>query len=306
MKTGWQTVLRAKNIFGPYDDRIVLDQGKTDINGPHQGAWVETQTGESWFLHFQDRGAYGRVVHLQPMRWTNDWPVIGRDADGDGKGQPVAILKKPHISQNFPTATPQTSDEFDSARLALQWQWQANAQTNWSSLLAHPGSLRLFAQPQPAAKNLWPLPNILTQKFPAPEFTAETELDFSALATGEKAGVIVTGMDYSYLAVERTAKGFRLVRAACEDAPTNHAELEEATAECAGTSIRLRVRVQRGAICDFSYAFNGDGFTVIGEPFTAREGKWIGAKLGLFATAPAGAKTIGHADFDFFHISANR
>ncbi|MFM2294769.1 MAG: hypothetical protein RLZZ350_1182, partial [Verrucomicrobiota bacterium] len=73
--TGWQTVLRSKNIFGPYETKIVLDQGATKINGPHQGAWVNTPRGEDWFLHFQDRGAYGRVVHLQPLAWTNDWPV---------------------------------------------------------------------------------------------------------------------------------------------------------------------------------------------------------------------------------------
>ena len=57
---GWQMVMRSKNIFGPYEDRIVMAQGKTDINGPHQGAWVDTKTGENWFLNFQDLGAYGR------------------------------------------------------------------------------------------------------------------------------------------------------------------------------------------------------------------------------------------------------
>ena len=84
--TGWELILRSKNIYGPYEEKIVLAQGKSPINGPHQGAWVTTQTGEDWFLHFQDRGAYGRIVHLQPMKWVNDFPVIGVDADGDGTG----------------------------------------------------------------------------------------------------------------------------------------------------------------------------------------------------------------------------
>lgn len=77
--TGWQTVLRSKNIYGPYEEKIVLHQGGSSINGPHQGGWIETQTGESWFLHFQDVGNAGRIIHLQPMRWENDWPVIGDD-----------------------------------------------------------------------------------------------------------------------------------------------------------------------------------------------------------------------------------
>src|SRR5499426_3024307 len=92
--TGWQTVLRSRNVYGPYEDRIVLEQGKTDVNGPHQGAWIETASGEDWFVHFQDRGAYGRIVHLEPMMWRNGWPVIGRDDEGDGRGNPVLSHKK--------------------------------------------------------------------------------------------------------------------------------------------------------------------------------------------------------------------
>ncbi len=92
--TGWQLVLRSKNIYGPYESKIVMAQGKTNINGPHQGGWVDTNTGESWFVHFQDKGAYGRVIHLNPMTWVNDWPVIGVDKDDDGCGEPVTTYKE--------------------------------------------------------------------------------------------------------------------------------------------------------------------------------------------------------------------
>ncbi len=119
VEQGWQLVLRSKNVYGPYEEKIVLAQGKTKINGPHQGAWVETQTGESWFLHFQDKGPYGRIVHLQPVRWVNDWPVMGADADGDGTGEPVLKFKKPNVGKSYPTQTPPESDEFDSTRLGL-------------------------------------------------------------------------------------------------------------------------------------------------------------------------------------------
>src|SRR5882757_479455 len=87
--TGWQVVFRSKNIYGPYERRVVLAQGKTAVNGPHQGAWVQTEEGEDWFLHFQDQGAYGRVVHLEPMHWRDGWPVIGEDSGQTGVGQPV-------------------------------------------------------------------------------------------------------------------------------------------------------------------------------------------------------------------------
>ncbi len=64
--TGWQLALRSKQIYGPYEKKIVLAQGNSATGGPHQGALVDTPAGEWWFLHFQDKGAYGRVIHLQP------------------------------------------------------------------------------------------------------------------------------------------------------------------------------------------------------------------------------------------------
>ena len=89
--TGWQTVLRSKDPYGPYEERIVMAWAPGTINGPHQGAWVQAQDGSDWFIHFQDKGAYGRIVHLQPMQWlVSGWPLIGEDPDGDGVGHPVA------------------------------------------------------------------------------------------------------------------------------------------------------------------------------------------------------------------------
>lgn len=78
--TGWQLVMRSKNIYGPYESKIVMEQGATDINGPHQGALVTAVDGKDWFLHFQDLGAYGRVTHLNPVEWRDGWPVIGAKA----------------------------------------------------------------------------------------------------------------------------------------------------------------------------------------------------------------------------------
>ena len=130
--TGWQVVLRSKNVYGPYKWKTVLAQGDSPVNGPHQGAWVDTPSGEDWFFHFQDVGAYGRLVHLQPMKWVNDWPVIGIDKDGDGCGEPVLTYQKPNIGKTYPICTPQESDEFDGYTLSPQWQWHANINEKWA------------------------------------------------------------------------------------------------------------------------------------------------------------------------------
>jgi beta-xylosidase len=120
VSTGWQLVLRSKNVYGPYERRVVMDQDSTPVNGPHQGAWVTTPTGEDWFLHFQDKDAYGRVVHLQPVKWVDDWPVIGADPDGDGKGEPVLTYARPKVKKTYPVRTPPESDEFNGTGLGRQ------------------------------------------------------------------------------------------------------------------------------------------------------------------------------------------
>src|SRR4051812_28756260 len=202
VETGWQLVLRSKSVYGPYEERVALAQGKTAINGPHQGAWVETAGGESWFIHFQDQGAYGRVVHLQPVKWVNDWPVIGVDADGDGTGEPVLTYRKPNVGKSYPPVTPPDADEFAENRLGRQWQWHANPQPGWAFPAGALGFLRIFNVPLPEGfKNFWDVPNLLLQKFTAPEFTVTTKVTFTPRTDDEKIGLIVMGLDYSYLSV---------------------------------------------------------------------------------------------------------
>ncbi len=303
VKPGWQTVLRSKHIDGPYEDRIVLAQGPTDINGPHQGAWIETPAGESWFVHFQDRGPYGRIVHLEPMRWVDDWPVIGIDPDGDGTGQPVHTYAKPDVGRTYPIAVPQTSDEFDGEKLGLEWQWQANPQAEWASLVARPGWIRLAAEPRPeGSANYWPVANLLLQKMPAREFTATTKIDASGLAVGDAAGLVVFGMDYARLTVQRTDAGLRLALVACAGAMDGQRESQEADAAIDVDAVELRVAVRPGAVCQFSYSTDGEHFTPIGKPFTAKEGRWIGAKVGLFCVGDDGPQNRGHADVDWFRV----
>jgi beta-xylosidase len=302
--TGWQTVLRSRNIYGPYEDKIVMDQGQTQINGPHQGAWVELKSGESWFIHFQDRAAYGRIVHLQPMRWKNDWPVIGVDKDGDGKGEPVTSYKKPNVGGVYSIVTPQTTDEFAATALGLQWQWHANPSKDWSSLNARPGWLRLNSVSLPVeAVNLWSVPNLLLQKLPAPTFTVTTRMDASGLLPNEEAGIVMMGMDYSYLAIVRTDDGFRLERTLCKEAPKDTEETAENGLDLPDGQLYLRISVEAGALCRFSYSKDGRRFNEIGEPFKARQGRWIGAKVGLFAAALTQAQRRGNADFDFFRFT---
>lgn len=312
--SGWQLVMRSKDVYGPYEARIVMAQGKTDINGPHQGGWVDTPAGESWFLHFQDKGAYGRVLHLNPMKWVNDWPVIGVDKDGDGCGDPVSRYRKPKTDKTYPIETPVESDEFDTRKLGLQWEWHANYQDVFG-FTTNMGYARIYGHElSPHFKNFWEVPNLLMQKFPAEEFTATAKLKVSAKDDGQLSGLVIMGWDYSWIGVEKQGEKFLLKQAVCKDAEQGNLEqvstlavLEPSRKFEAGLfpnyerEIYIRVHVDKGAYCRFSYSLDGKKFTEAGTLFKARQGKWIGAKVGMFSVTPHG-KERGWVDVDWFRV----
>jgi len=297
--TGWQVALRSRDIFGPYEDRIVLEQGGSAVNGPHQGALIDLPGGRSWFIHFQDTGPYGRIVHLQPVRWRGGWPLMGRDADGNGVGEPVSAAPKPDLPAQ-PVAVPATSDEFDTPSLARPWQWQANPAAGWHSLTARPGCLRLHAQPV-ADENLYHAPHLLLQKFPARAFTVTARIDPRHLEPGDTAGLIVFGEDYAWVGLrcdEVPVFAGQAVRAACAQPIVSDAIV---TSRPKGAAW-LRVTVGEGARCVFSCSTDGRRFTPVGELFEARAGRWVGAKVGLFCARPEDHGG-GFADFDWFRFS---
>jgi beta-xylosidase len=290
VETGWQVVLRSRNIYGPYEDKIVLHQGGTAINGPHQGALVDTLKGDWWFVHFQDAGVYGRLTHLQPVRWENGWPLMGRLNGGDC-GEPVLNFQKPE--SNFrEISIPQTSDEFDSGTLGLQWQWHANHGDGWHSLVARKSWLRLYPQ-FAAVENLALVPSLLLQKFPASAFSVETLLEFSPQQSGEAAGLIIVGETFAALVLEQAGAHTRLI--------LNLNGRKKIIQPDVSASIRLRLTAKTGGNCGFSYA-TGDAFTNVSEMFPAQKGRWIGAKLGLYCAKPSSLLPAGHVDVDYFRF----
>lgn len=171
VKSGWQLCLRAKSPYGPYECQRVLEQGTTSVNGPHQGAWVD-----NYFWHFQDVGAAGRIVHLQPLTWRKGWPVIGDD------GQPVKEVKGiadvPFVMTNELT----------------DWQWSGNRRAQYIFGQPDAKSFRLFTYP---SEEVQTAPNLLLHKIPAATgFTFEARLRFTPNhrnSDHEQAGIIVHG-----------------------------------------------------------------------------------------------------------------
>ena len=300
-----------------------MEQGSTDINGPHQGAWIDTPDGkEDWFIHFQDKGPYGRVVLLEPMKWNEDgFPVIGVDKDGDGRGEPVRTYTKPNVGKTYEKATPADTDEFNANSLGLQWQWKGNPSALWYFTDQNKGVLRLFSVNTPGAERIYDMPNLLLQKFPARDFTATAKVSFhprnnnGKISTGEMAGLCVMGYNYGAIAFEQREDGTYLVNVDCKKANKGGKQETAEAVKIDTNDLYLRVKVaytgakkptEKGDYkCEATFYYSADGkkFTKFGRPLQITEGHWIGAKLGLFCSRPWVSNDSGWMDVDWFRVT---
>ncbi len=318
VEQGWQLALRSKSPFGPYEARRVMAQGKSGINGPHQGAWVHTDLGEDWFINFQDKGWLGRVAHLNPMKWVDGWPVIGIDKDGDGCGEPVKSFTKPKTKQTSANVNPAESDSFDSIKLGKQWDWFGNYKPEFGFASPY-GFFRLYgynvaADPAHQYINLREVPNLLTQKIPNDTFTATADVTVSATTDGQQSGILIMGRDYSRMAVEKSGENFIIKQIESHNADLGEGETETVVAtlpanrlNCDGPArtqdidLKMRVQVDKDGMARFYYSTDGKNFLPSGKPFKVRQGHWIGARVG-FAALQKG-KERGWIDIRDFRIT---
>jgi len=310
VREGWQTVFRARNIEGPYEHRITLEQGSTKINGPHQGAWLISPDERQWFIHFQDRGAFGRIVHMQTLTWRDDWPVMGRDIDGNGIGEPETSLDL--AGSQPPLGGLTLADEFSSAKLGAQWQWNANWRSDWYSLQKNPGQLRLYAQAgQP---NLWQQPALLTQMFVGPSFAAQTQLRLQAGESNAQSGLLIYGNDYAWLGLRAKAGAYSLVYEFCLQARQGCIPKSQTITELSSAKVELKVFVNEQSLAHFYYRLSSKGSWQLLDQagFNAKRGRWVGARVGLFAeyqNRPGGnikAPDKVFADFDYFRVAVGK
>ena len=269
---GWQAVLRSRDVYGPYERKVVLP-----AESPHQGSMVELDNGEAWFVGFKTTGFLGRISHLEPVRWgDDDWPVFGDN------GRYVEQWPKPGLPVSSEIVRPATSDDFRGAALAPQWQWNHNPVDSHWSLAERPGFLRLKALP---ASDLEHARNTLTQKLTDEAGVMETRIEVGGMADGQKAGLaFMCGRDFGWVGVEAAAGAARI------------AWTEQGVgADVVGTAVWLRAE-HRQSTGRFSYSLDGRTYIDTGQTFTLASGCWKGARIALFCHGADG----GHVDVDWF------
>jgi beta-xylosidase len=273
------------------------------------------------------------------------------------KGQPVTTFRKPKAEEvegerlkvkgelstlnsqlplNSKLSTlnyilnPVESDEFNSSKLGLQWEWHANYDEKFGTATAF-GTYRIYTYKLSEGwKNFWEVPNLLLQKTPADEFTVTTKVRFTSKAEGQFGGLIMMGLDYSALVVKRVGKEFQLVQMTCLQADKGKPQTETVLATLKPTAedkidykpgihediyLRLKVTLPDAAklknksayegkpVVNFSYSLDGKKFTDCGEQFQMKQGKWIGAKFGYVSAETDPKADRGYLVADWIRIT---
>lgn len=268
VEKGWQVALRSKNIFGKYESKRIFDS-----EGIHQGGLVGDK-----FVCFQERGAYGRILHTLDAEWKDGWPML--------KVHKPAYKASP-VQWNG-----------DKLQTGL-YQWHANYQDVFGFLTNE--GVRVYSHNVSAQfVNMWEVPNLYLCKFDGETFADTLRMTITANAEGQQSGFIIMGRDYCRLSLLFNGSDFVLNRVVCKNADTGGIEQTEELAQIkakrynAGAKdnyeckVTFTIRCEKGAVCYLSYSLDDKTFVSLPAPFQAREGKWIGAKYGVFSIAPQG------------------
>ena len=235
------------------------------------------------------------------MAWRNDWPTMGRDTAQTGTGFPVLTHKKPYPSIKT-GPTPPENDEFNGDKLGLQWSWPLQPDPTWAFPFPSKGVLRLNAVLKDSSQNDWLSPMLL-QKMPAETFSATLKAQFDARTEGERFGLVVFGLDYALLSVVYRQGQYYLEQIMCREADKKGRDQVVAQQPLAQSHFYLRVSVTAGAQCQFYVSTDGLTFIPFGRSFTAKEGKWVGAKIGFLCSRVAKTNDAGTVDVDWWRLS---
>lgn len=293
--TGWQVALRSKNIYGPYETKIIQVQGDSEINGPHQGAIIDLDdSGEKWaFMHFQDKEAYGRVVHLQPAEWVDDWILCGEVRDKLLPGHPVSFGEYPlDIKTDYKI---EDSDEFEGGNLSPVWQTPANPAEGWYEF-KHGLKLNCVYHGSEALSDV---PQLILQKVSHLNFAVKTKCKLNLVNDGDEVGFTVFGREYAYICVvRRGGQNYLEIRKGKVGGDSDETLAKSQPYDENYVTFQMSAKYEERNKLTYKFTFGKVAFT---HKFYATKGVWTGAKIGIYARANTQSK--GYGTFKFFRVT---
>jgi len=303
-----QICYRSKNIAGPYEKKLILEDNYQFFPYVAQGCLIDDVNGDWHALVFQDRNAIGRTPNLLRVRWVDGWPMLGAEDGRDGNVEYSGIVNLPKYDTGWRITE---SDDFSIATLKNQWQWNHNPVNEAWSLSAKEGSLRLTTSR--VVDNLYMAPNTLTQRMTGPESSATVSLDLSGMKEGDVAGFAAFNGHSGLLEVtcEAGRKILRMkeqvVNLDRDKKVTSVDSNTIQTVELEGDKLYLRIdgdfRLRRDKAL-FYYSTDGDNFMRIGSEFQMRFDYmrlFMGTRFAIFNYATK--TTGGYIDVDYFNYN---
>ncbi|MDN5552479.1 family 43 glycosylhydrolase [Prevotella sp.] len=282
-----QWCFRSKNVFGPYEKKEVFNSD--DI---HQGAMIQTQSGEWWTMLMKDCGAFGRMPYLLPVTWNDNWPVIGNN------GVDAGTYTKPNVGVNYDRKYMPTNDNFKNYLLGSQWQWNHNPDKAKWSLLENPGRLRLYTAS--VTDSLQKSRNMLTQRIfgyrdnTKPSY-GTIRMNISKMYDRDMAGIAVFQNPYAYIAINKQGSNFNLVQSNTADK-----KVYSNVIACDSVIYLRAVADIATSKATFYYSLDNVTYTKFGQDLDMKYNLsvFVGNRFGIFnyATKELG----GHVDVDWF------
>lgn len=189
-----QICYRSKTLTGPYERKIILDDDfSLNKRGIAQGPFIVDEKNNGYAMLFQDRASAGRMPFLMPLKWENDWPVLGDDSNVPELFETCFDGYQSNDTKFI------TSDTFnhDENKLDICWQWNHNPINNCWSFTDNPGHLRLTVGQ--LSDNLLEARNTLTQRTMEPYSEFTVELDAKGLKNGDYAGLTAFMSQYGQI-----------------------------------------------------------------------------------------------------------
>lgn len=161
--------------------------------------------------------------------------------------------------------------------------------------------LKLYAQKKRAGECICDMPNLLLQKWPAPEFRITACMELSDMEEGDFCGLVSFGGKYAVLCVI-VKNGERVLQ-------LWEGEIETKIEDCKSFQtiaqdfdrIYLRMQVKETKKISFQVSTDEYSFVPVGEEMLASPGKWVGAKAGLAAWNESSEECRGGSvTFDYF------
>ena len=230
---------------------------------------------------------------------------------GDENGKIPTVMGKPLAG--FSDGEIVSSDDFDSERMNIDWQWNHNPVNEAWSLTERKGWLRL--KTSRVTDNLYLAPNTLTQRMEGPECSGIVKMDISHMKDGDIAGFSAFNGDAGVVKIVKDGKKVFVV------ADSQNVELTDkeksVTKVDVTESYRQQLRKQKEIyfridanflpgkdVADFYYSTDGKDWVKVLEGYKMifdYRRFFMGSKFAIFNYATK--KTGGYVDIDWFNYS---